>query len=149
MVGIRSVAQRPPQPTAGGLWCTGEWGRSLNAPEPRGGISDYLDETKFAAEISSSFGVSVAVSHICSGTGTDNFLVDAATGHRWFAKVYRDRTILSEELAAIDLASFARSGVPPSPTSIRPRRVIASATLAALRCPRGSTSREQVEQKAD
>jgi len=63
--------------------------------------------------------VSGTISRIRSGTATDNFLVDAGPGQRWFAKVYRDRSVLSDELAAIELTSFARSGGVPAP-ALRP-----------------------------
>lgn len=78
-------------------------------------MSDDVDEAKLAGELSRSFGVSGTISRIRSGTATDNFLVDAGHGQRWFAKVYRDRSVLSDELAAIELTSFARSGGVPVP----------------------------------
>ncbi|NMA78303.1 MAG: phosphotransferase [Actinomycetales bacterium] len=76
-------------------------------------MSAEVDEAKLARELSRSFGVSGTISRIHSGTATDNFQVDAGPGQRWFAKVYRDQSVLPDELAAIDLTTFAGSrGVP-------------------------------------
>lgn len=78
-------------------------------------MSDEIDEGELARELWASFRVPGTISRIHSGTATDNFMVDAGAGERWFAKIYRDRNALSDELAAIELASFARSGGVPVP----------------------------------
>ncbi|TCC59766.1 aminoglycoside phosphotransferase [Kribbella pittospori] len=61
------------------------------------------------------------ITKIAAGTATLNFHVTDDEGDQWFAKVYRDRTVLQHELAAVELAEFARAGGVPVPGVRRTR----------------------------
>lgn len=63
----------------------------------------------------------VAISRIPAGTATINYRVTDDLGGQWFAKVYRDRGLLQRELAAVELAEFARAGQLPVPCVRRTR----------------------------
>lgn len=77
------------------------------------GVGDGVCEAKLDRVLREGFGVTGTVSRIHSGTATDNFLVASESGERWFAKVYREGSSPADDLAAIELAMFARaSGVP-------------------------------------
>lgn len=76
-------------------------------------------EKSLAEVLPRAFGISGTVTRISAGTATDNFLVEGASGERWFAKVYPERSSLAEERAAIELAMFARTGGVPVP-AVRP-----------------------------
>lgn len=56
-----------------------------------------------------------AVTRIPAGTATVNYLVTDQSGGQWFAKVYRDRTVIQREQDAVELAEFARAGDVPVP----------------------------------
>jgi hypothetical protein len=55
------------------------------------------------------------VTQIPVGTATVNYLVTDRSGGRWFARVYRDRTVLQRARDAVELAEFARAGDMPVP----------------------------------
>jgi len=57
----------------------------------------------------------VEITRIHAGTVTTNFRVTDDDGGEWFAKVYRDRSLRPDELAAVELAEFARSDQVPVP----------------------------------
>jgi Ser/Thr protein kinase RdoA (MazF antagonist) len=61
------------------------------------------------------------ITRIPAGTATANFRVVDREGSQWFAKVYRDRAALRDELAAVELAEFARGGGVPVPGVRRTR----------------------------
>jgi homoserine kinase type II len=61
------------------------------------------------------------ITEIPAGTATVNFLVTDHAGDRWFAKVYRDHTVLQQERDAVELAEFARAGRVPVPGVRRTR----------------------------
>jgi hypothetical protein len=61
------------------------------------------------------------VTRIPAGTATINYLVTDHSGGQWFAKVYRDRTVLQRERDAVELAEFARAGHVPVPGVRRTR----------------------------
>ncbi|MEU4197813.1 phosphotransferase [Kribbella sp. NPDC026611] len=66
------------------------------------------------------YGVRAAeVTRIVAGTVTTNFRVEDDAGRQWFVKVYRDRGTLGHELAAVELAGFARAGGVPVPAVLR------------------------------
>lgn len=58
---------------------------------------------------------------IRAGTATTNYHVTDHDGRQWFAKVYRAPADLAHELAAIELAEFARTGGVPVPAVRRTR----------------------------
>lgn len=61
------------------------------------------------------------VTRIPVGTATVNYLITDRSGGQWFAKVYRDRTVLQQEREAVELAEFARAGQVPVPGVRRTR----------------------------
>jgi hypothetical protein len=86
---------------------TGDGGQSVSA---------VVDTLVFA------YGLHPAdVTRIPAGTATVNYLVTDHSGGQWFAKVYRDRTVLQRERDAVELAEFARAGRVPVPEVRRTR----------------------------
>ncbi|KOT48396.1 MULTISPECIES: phosphotransferase enzyme family protein [Streptomyces] len=87
------------------------------------------------AALQQAYGIrTAAITRIRSGTATTNFYVRDRTGERWFAKVYCQQADLGRELAAVELAQFARDGGLPVP-AVRPAhdgRLIARHGLLAL-----------------
>ncbi|TDE13111.1 aminoglycoside phosphotransferase [Jiangella asiatica] len=78
-----------------------------------GAVTDTLDLA---------YGLHVTeATHIPVGTATVNYLVTDRSGDQWFAKVYRDRTVLQREREAVELAEFARAGQVPIPGVRRTR----------------------------
>ena len=76
-------------------------------------VDDGACEAQLNRVLREGFGVTGTLSRIHSGTATDNFLVVSESGEKWFAKVYREGSSPSDDLAAIELALFARvRGVP-------------------------------------
>ncbi|MEV0799198.1 hypothetical protein AB0I34_15965 [Kribbella sp. NPDC050281] len=61
------------------------------------------------------------ITRIAAGTATLNFHITDHEGDQWFAKVYRDRAVLQNERAAVELAEFARAGGVPVPGVRRTR----------------------------
>ncbi|WP_405735056.1 aminoglycoside phosphotransferase family protein [Streptomyces sp. NBC_01537] len=78
--------------------------------------------TTVTGTLTLAYGVHPAeVTQIPAGTATVNYHVTDQTGGEWFAKVYRDRTALPRERAAVELAEFARAGHVPVPAVRRTR----------------------------
>jgi Ser/Thr protein kinase RdoA (MazF antagonist) len=78
--------------------------------------------TEVAGCLADAYGLQpVEVTQILSGTATVNYVVTDRSGERWFAKVYRDRGVLRQERAAVELAEFARAGGVPVPAVHRTR----------------------------
>ncbi|WP_406050218.1 phosphotransferase enzyme family protein [Kribbella sp. NBC_00889] len=61
------------------------------------------------------------ITRIAAGTATLNFHITDHEGDQWFAKVYRDRAVLQNERAAVELAEVARAGGVPVPGVRRTR----------------------------
>lgn len=79
-------------------------------------------EELIARTLTSSYDLEPAdITRIAAGTVTANFRITDQAGGEWFVKVYRDRSVLHDELAAIELAEFARSDQVPVPGVRRTR----------------------------
>lgn len=88
--------------------------------EPSGSTSD--GEQLLTDALVVAYGIQPAeITRIAAGTATANFHVTDQDGDQWFAKVYRDRTVLQSELHAVELAEFARAGGVPVPGVRRTR----------------------------
>lgn len=80
---------------------------------------DQLIDT-VADTLASAYGLrAVKITRIQAGTATINFHVVDHCADQWFAKVYRDRTLLDRERTAIELAEFARTDGVPVPGVVR------------------------------
>lgn len=85
-------------------------------------IGDEELAVMVAATMAMAYGIQPAeVAQIPAGTNTHNYHVSDRSGGEWFAKVYRDRTALPDERAAVELAEFARLGHLPVPAVRRTR----------------------------
>lgn len=84
------------------------------AEQPVAAVADALVE---------SYGLRPAqITEHPAGTATANYVVTDCSGEQWFAKVYRDRGTLRQELEAVELAEFARAGGVPVPELCRTRQ---------------------------
>lgn len=78
--------------------------------------------TAVAGTLVLAYGIQPAeVTQIPAGTATFNYRVTGRDGEQWFAKVYRDRSLVEQERAAVELSEFARDGHLPVPPVCRTR----------------------------